>query len=333
MEPLFSLIIPVYNVAKYLDNCLTSIRNQTCENFEAILINDGSVDTSGDICDRYVALDKRFKVIHQENQGVTAARKRGAYNARGRYIVCVDSDDWISKNYLSFFAREIETRNSEIICYRYYYRGNHGCVVSMLTLEKYGYYNSCELKSEIFPRLIQTKEAGCFSPSLWGKAFRRELFIVYQSALTDDIKIGEDGACTMACIANAQSLSVLDECEYFYRVDNESITRGKHVFDWRSPRLINEYLFDQTSNVDFDFTEQIYRKTVHDLFSVVVSRYYLLSERKQIDADIKKNLGDECYKEALRKAVFSGSIKAKLMSRALKYKMFRVIEFYSKLKK
>lgn len=95
-----SIIIPVFNVEKYLDQCLESVLNQSYADFECILVNDGSTDNSGYICDKWARKDNRFKVFHQDNQGVSCARNNGIDNANGEYIVFIDSDDWVDKNYL-----------------------------------------------------------------------------------------------------------------------------------------------------------------------------------------------------------------------------------------
>ena len=96
--PKLSVIVPVYNTEKYLRECIDSILAQSFTDFELILVDDGSTDKSGDICDAYGRLDHRVRVIRQNNSGVTAARKRGAETAVGEYISFVDSDDWIEPN-------------------------------------------------------------------------------------------------------------------------------------------------------------------------------------------------------------------------------------------
>ena len=95
MNDLISIIVPLHNVEQYLERCINSILQQTYENLEIILIDDGSTDTSGKICDEYAGRDCRIKVIHKEKAGVSAARNAGFAIATGTYIGCVDSDDWI----------------------------------------------------------------------------------------------------------------------------------------------------------------------------------------------------------------------------------------------
>lgn len=103
---MFSIIVPVYNVEKYIDKCLASILRQTFKNFECIIIDDCSPDNSNAIIDKYVKLDQRFKVIHQKNMGVSVARNTGLDIAKGDYIIFVDSDDYIADDYLEKFAKK-----------------------------------------------------------------------------------------------------------------------------------------------------------------------------------------------------------------------------------
>ena len=94
-----SIIIPVYNVEPYIEKCLESVLDQTYKEFECILVNDGSTDKSGQICDRFAAIDSRIRIIHKKNGGLVSARKTGLKEASGQFIGGVDPDDWIEKDY------------------------------------------------------------------------------------------------------------------------------------------------------------------------------------------------------------------------------------------
>ena len=102
--PQISIVVPVYNVEKYLERCIDSILAQTFTDFELLLINDGSKDSSGLICDKYTEKDSRIRVFHKENEGVSRARNLGISNARGRWLCFIDSDDWVDKEYLHCFG-------------------------------------------------------------------------------------------------------------------------------------------------------------------------------------------------------------------------------------
>lgn len=114
MTDLISIIVPIYKVEDYLNRCVDSLLNQTYENIEIILIDDGSPDKCGEICDGYVKLDKRVKVIHKENGGLSDARNTGISAARGSYITFIDSDDWINKNYVKVLYELLKSKNADI---------------------------------------------------------------------------------------------------------------------------------------------------------------------------------------------------------------------------
>ena len=126
MGDLISVIVPVYNVEKYIKKCLDSIIYQTYKNIEIILVDDGSTDNSGIICDVYKERDKRIKVIHKKNNGVSAARNTGIENANGKWISFVDSDDWIDKNYFEILISKIYNNDIDCIlcCYNRVVKNN-----------------------------------------------------------------------------------------------------------------------------------------------------------------------------------------------------------------
>lgn len=113
---MISIIVPVYNVEKHLDKCIKSIIDQTYQNWELILINDGSSDQSGTICDAYACTDYRIKVVHQPNAGVSIARNNGIKLAKGKFITFIDADDWIECNYLEI-VKNLNPNNNTLIAY------------------------------------------------------------------------------------------------------------------------------------------------------------------------------------------------------------------------
>jgi len=117
MEVQISVIVPVYNVEKFLAKCINSILNQTEKDFEVILVNDGSKDASGEICDSYARQDKRIRVFHRNNEGVSVARNYGIKQAKGKYIVFVDSDDWIEEYYLECLLKNMKPKGMSICSY------------------------------------------------------------------------------------------------------------------------------------------------------------------------------------------------------------------------
>ncbi|MGN0557410.1 MAG: glycosyltransferase family 2 protein, partial [Acutalibacteraceae bacterium] len=115
-EKTVSVIIPVYNAEKYLAECLESVQNQTYHPLQIILIEDGSSDQSGKICDEYAAKDERIEVYHQPNSGVSAARNKGLMSARGGWIAFIDADDRVAPDYIERLIGEAEKSGADIVC-------------------------------------------------------------------------------------------------------------------------------------------------------------------------------------------------------------------------
>ena len=118
-DSLVSVIVPVFNCEKHLPRCLDSLRNQSLENIEIVLVDDGSTDASSSICDDYADLDARFIVTHQENVGVSAARNNGICLAHGKYIMFVDSDDYVETDFCRTPYELAESNNAEIVVFQY----------------------------------------------------------------------------------------------------------------------------------------------------------------------------------------------------------------------
>ncbi len=129
MSPLISIIIPVYNVEHLLERCLNSIICQTCTDFELILIDDGSTDNSGLICDSYKEKDNRIRVIHQYNEGSSSARNKGISIAQGTYIVFIDSDDWVEPNYLQTMLDCMITNHADMVISAFYLDNNDNSII------------------------------------------------------------------------------------------------------------------------------------------------------------------------------------------------------------
>lgn len=324
---LFSIIVPIYKVEKYIRQCVDSILAQTFPDFELILVDDGSPDNCPKICDEYAEKDKRVKVIHLVNSGVVIARQTGVNNANGEYLLFVDGDDSIAFNCLEVIAKYAYV---DVIRFGFYREKPSGYEKTPIS-ERVGYYSKGDIEREIFPKLIQTVDANYYIPSVWVAAFRKELFV--KNMLTDiRLAVGEDGACVIPCIYHAQSLYIIEDCLYNYRLNYSSVTKSRKVLNWNGPEIIAKHLAEKLDLTRYDLQEQLYRKIVHELFSVVVSQFNRKEKYKTIKQDIKVNLKNPIYDEAVKNAMFSHSIKAKLMHQALKYRWFLLIKIFNNLK-
>lgn len=327
-KPLFSVLIPVFKIEKYIEECVLSITNQSFSDFEIILIDDGSPDSCPEICERLRKNDSRIKVLHKKNEGVAKARRDGAEIAEGEYVICIDGDDWLKKDCLTKISEVVQKKNIDIFCFGML--ADNGKQTTPLGINyREGFYSKQAIEKEIFPLLIQKSDASYFIPSLCGKVIRRQLFLDNILA-NENVTIGEDGACVIPCVFHANSMYISNECFYFYRYNSESATKGKKVFNWDWPKLVANHIKNRIDINYDDMQRQLYRKITHDIFSVVVSQFNRKEKYSVIVKDINTHLDDKVYKEAIQKCEFEGSIKARIMTIVLKKRIFFPIYMYSR---
>ena len=210
-----SVIIPVYNVEKYLKRCLDSVINQTYKNLEIILVDDGSTDSSGRICDEYAKKDKRIIIIHKENGGLSDARNKGLDICTGDYISFIDSDDWIEINYFEILLEKILCNYNDISCCDY------------LRTDKYITYTNFNEKIKIkecygidILKIFLEKEL----VSAWAKLFKKEIFEDLRFPIG---KINEDIATIFIAFSKANRIVNINRKLYFYYKNTSSITKSK----------------------------------------------------------------------------------------------------------
>lgn len=217
MKPLVSVVVPVYKVEKYIERCVDSILNQTYKNLEILLIDDGSPDKSGEICDSYALKDKRVRVIHKNNGGLSDARNVGIDISKGKYITFVDSDDWIEKTYIEELYDLIESTNSEIAI----------CNFLKVSDENFKKINKVQYIIEKSNIEALYELYGKFSTQFtvaWGKLYNRRLF--------DDIrfpygKVHEDLYVCHKLIYKSKKVSYTNKILYYYFQRTDSITGQK----------------------------------------------------------------------------------------------------------
>lgn len=216
----FSVILPIYKVEKYLRPCVDSILSQTFQNFEIILVDDGSPDSCPQICDEYASKDVRVRVIHQQNAGIAAARNAGLDIAQGEYICYVDSDDFlIDNNVLQKIAVASESR-PDIIHYKFVeWFESDGHIADCYF--DYNVPTEGRTLADIYCDLVD-KDA--YYNSAWSKAIRRELLQANQIRFHEGI-VGEDNEWYYHVVMVAQSLVLVDAPFYVYRQREGSITK------------------------------------------------------------------------------------------------------------
>lgn len=246
-SPFFSIIVPIYNVEKYLEQCLDSICNQSFDDFELLLIDDGSPDKSPEICDKYALKDSRVRVFHKENQGLVEARKTGVCNAKGEYTIFVDSDDWIEESMLEKCYKHLSDTNIEAVILDYYLNKVSKEEVYR-NYVKPGFYSEYLLKEEIQKKMLYAGEYYVFgvAPSVWSKIFKTEIIKKIIAEVDGKLTMGEDVALTYLYLANVKNVLVIDEAYYHYRYVENSMSRSSGetyfkklntLYDWLEKRF------------------------------------------------------------------------------------------------
>ena len=212
---LISIIVAVYNAEKYLERCLESIINQTYQNIEILLINDGSTDTSGKICDEYAAKDSRIRVYHQKNKGVSAVRQLGIEQAKGKYSIHVDSDDWIEKNMIEEMYSVVKKNNCDMLITDFFYDDKD---ISQILIQK-----PTKLKSY---SIINDVCKGKIHGSTCNKLIKHDLYYKFSIYFPEGINYCEDQLVIIQLLLNIKKVSYLNKSFYHYVTNPESITRN-----------------------------------------------------------------------------------------------------------
>ena len=298
----FSVIVPIYNVEKYLTNCIESVLNQTFNDFELVLVDDGSPDNCPAICDNYKEKDSRIKVVHKTNGGLASARRAGIKVALGEYVFNLDSDDMIEKDTLECAYKIIKDTNAEIVSFSYRWVKNAEIVrVTNDGLDE-GLYKENDIEKCIYPRILMDTNMNHISPYLSGKAVKRELLAPIQLAVNEKISLGEDLCCTFPCYLHAKSVYISKKDAYFYNVREDSISKD---FKTNQIYLVEDVIKELEKNdVEkvVDFNEQICRYSCFMCFAILASA----AEGDHIESisAIKENINKSLHAEKINCAVF-----------------------------
>ena len=221
MTEKITVIVPVYNVENYLEKCLDSLINQTYKNLEIIVINDGSTDNSGEICQEYAQKDNRIVYIEKENGGLSDARNVGLDKMTGSYVTFIDSDDWVELNYVEILYKKIIEYQADIAVGNYY-SYNEDEETYYFHIYGNSYYEEVYDNISIFENLYESQEMKSFALiSAWGKLYKAKLFDYLRF---DKGKLGEDGYFNQKMYLSVNKVVYLNKGLYAYRQRSGSIT-------------------------------------------------------------------------------------------------------------
>lgn len=233
-----SVIIPVYNGEKYIKRCVESVKNQTFNNWEIILIDDGSKDKTGEICDKYVAEDARIKVIHKHNEGVSLARNIGIDKAKGDYVTFIDCDDWIDNNFFKEAAIFLEKNSMDILITGFVFNKN-GISKNIFNGKSEKIFSKQEMQTEFFK---QDK----FAWTVYDKFFKRDLIKKFK--FDRHIKIGEDMLFCWHILNYAKKIGYLPLYKYHYDISASNTMTSKFSLKWFHGLKVKRYIYNQVKN-------------------------------------------------------------------------------------
>ncbi|MBS6396810.1 MAG: glycosyltransferase [Clostridiales bacterium] len=283
MNPLISIIVPIYKVEAYLERCVESLRCQTYEELEIILVDDGSPDGCPAICDAYAGKDRRIRVIHQKNAGLSGARNAGIDAAKGEYLAFVDSDDYVAPDFIRALYELVRQSGCEIGQCRFSYV--QGEPLSGEEKDAWRIYRGESLMEQLYG----PEEEATYFVVAWNKLYHRDLFREIRYPVG---RIHEDEATTYRLFHESRKLAFLDRALYGYFTENTgSITAG-----FSGKRL--QWLEAHEERIRF-FREEGYEKLLpqayRKLCDACITFYFRCTDEVEGAAEIRKEL-----KERLR---------------------------------
>ena len=337
---LISIIVPVYNTEQYLKKCVMSICQQTYSNIEIILVDDGSKDTSGILCDELAELDKRIKVIHKINGGVSSARNIGISKARGSYIAFVDSDDFCELDMYERLLYAINKYDSDIAMCAFSDFCDSRKQIRKEPLRE-GYYNKIQIRKDIILNMVgspKTKpKCAPIMGALWRCLFKRELIIKPKCITMQNIRIAEDLLFEVEYLVRCNSAVVINIPLYNYRNNSNSATHRymkNFYFDRNIQYEMLCCVLKENGLYDEKFKEYLVSTRIYFGMSAISNELH--SEKKY--SEMRREI-----KEIIKKTEFSKNLKWRMISHmyfkeaiifgCAKLKLFFFVYLYEKWSK
>lgn len=303
MSNTVSVVVPVYNVEKYLDRCIDSIINQTYKNLEIILVDDGSKDCSGIMCDEYAKKDERIKVIHKENNGAAVARNTGLEISTGDYIAFVDSDDYIELTMYEDMMKINQQYDCDIVMCDCFKENDKEKNVFTHTIRK-GFYDKKQLYKEYFPTLLMANSVD-YPPSISNclMVFKKSLIKNNDLKYKEGMRFSEDLLFGSQAMYYANSFYYMkNQCYYHYVANPNSVTQTYYENKWDLMKLlyiaINEFFI---SKKDYKFQHQIDLVLLYIVYHCIGNLKNSSKLKKEVKKEVMKILNDENVKNMFKR--------------------------------
>lgn len=326
-----SIIVPVYNVEKVLHHCVDSILSQTYREFELILVDDGSTDKSGEICDRYAKENDNVTVVHLKNGGVSKARNTGIELAKGEFICFIDSDDFISEYYLEdlLVARDEFAECDNIwCCFQTVtdYNGSDSKSNLASDSEKYSIFNRSE---------IMTLHEKWLSQMPWNKLFKTRIIKDNNIQFPEDLSLGEDLLFNLEYLdySNGKIVIINKPLYYYLRTEEESLDNKYYPNLFEIYRIINSQLYCYINKWNCDDSQQIiyYNSCFYSYEKVLRNTFHPKSDIKNKYIYNRSIMKSKIFKDALTKSVCYINPLYKFGYMIASYRLIRFLDNISKV--
>lgn len=287
MSRKLSVVVPIYNSGKYLCQCVDSILNQTYLNTEIILVDDGSTDLSGRICDLYDEKDERIRVIHKKNEGPIKARLSGAKQASGEYITFVDSDDWIEPDTYEQMVKHMEDYDIVMAgVYRYFATDRIQTDYPMLAE---GIYDRKAIERVVIPYMLWSGKRNTWEldPSLCTKVMKRSLLMCFlENAGNLDFHFGDDTAVIFPFMINVSSMVVMHDCFYYHRQRPQGMVPSYFRDSCFFEKLFSLYDFLKNEFLQSAYWELLSPQLDHFYVNAVQLKQHYFYDYRETEEDI-----------------------------------------------
>lgn len=325
-----SIILPVYNVEKYIERCVESILTKNREEIEIIIVDDGATDGSPQICDKYADKVNNIKVIHKQNGGLSSARNAGMDVAQGKYIYFLDSDDWITEDAISKMFRYIEKDDIDVLKFNYYEHKTDSMKVNSSIIP--GHYNEESIKKNILPEAICPSNITTSSKvvlSVWSHVYKMDFLKKNNITFVSEREIGsEDFLFNIQVYACASSMQVIEDNLYYYDQRMGSLTQRYRVGLYNQYCKLIALYEEKLKNINLyeNYVDRIQRFYIRSMWYVCIQNECKLESKKEVKKNIKEILNNRDLRKALKDTPLSSTdLKGKIYILLMKWKATSLI--------
>lgn len=308
-NPKISIIIPVYEVEKYIRECLESVINQTLKDIEIIIVNDGTKDNSMKIIEEYLE-DKRIKIINKENGGLSSARNVGIKNAKGKYIYNLDGDDFISLNILEKLYKKAEEENLDVVIFDINFYSDKLQKNTGVWKDS----NFDENKIYLGEEYLKEYFLGNGCPAVWNKLWKRNIYIENEIYHPEDISYGEDGSTMTRLMLETKRIGKLNEIGYYYRQRETSMTKKNSI-------KMTDYLISYNITINYLKEKnklQKFQKYLDTYKYKYVYNMLFYFNYSDVENEYIREVYEEFFKDIKKLKILNTSLKQKILIKSYK---------------